>query len=49
MDRSPGATLGRCQRDHALLEAAPYLGQRPHAVRCLFKSAVVAELVDAQR
>ena len=40
---------GHCQHKPALLEAAPYQRQRPTPDRCLFKSAVVAELVDAQR
>ena len=40
---------GHCQHIPALLEAAPYPRQRPTPDRCLFKSAVVAELVDAQR
>ncbi len=45
------ASLGkdaRCQPGDALLEAAPYPRQRWQR-RCFFTSAVVAELVDAQR
>ena len=38
---------GRCARPFAMLEAAPYQGGG-HRIRRFF-SAVVAELVDAQR
>ena len=40
---------GHCQHKPALLEAAPYPRRRPTPDRRLLKSAVVADLVDAQR